>query len=232
MAERAYFDWNAMAPLREEARAAMYAALALTGNASSVHAEGRSARRMIEQARDNIARLVGGESSNVTFTSNATEANGLALTPAIEIGGRREPRDRLFVVPSAAKSAICRQGGLHALEEHDVVRAGAARPAEGQGARHHLRVADRPLVGLPGPHRPAQHQRQPLDPEVLRDEPVLGLDVVAHVDPGEAGAVVGRVVVIVVAPTPSIARRRSTRPVFGRTFSRPSFTSSWPKSTM
>ena len=46
MTERAYFDWNATAPLREEARAAMGAALDLTGNASSVHAEGRAARRV------------------------------------------------------------------------------------------------------------------------------------------------------------------------------------------
>jgi len=90
MADRAYFDWNATAPLREEAREAVCAALALTGNASSVHAEGRAARRLIEQAREEVARLVGAKSRNVTFTSGATEANVLALTPAIEIGGRRE----------------------------------------------------------------------------------------------------------------------------------------------
>ena len=97
MADRAYFDWNATAPLREEAREAMHRALALTGNASSVHAEGRSARRHIEQAREEVARLVGAESRNITFTSSATEANALALTPAIEIGGRRDARDQLFV---------------------------------------------------------------------------------------------------------------------------------------
>ena len=97
MAERAYFDWNATAPLREEAREAMRAALELTGNASSVHAEGRAAHRLIEHAREDVARLVGAESSNVTFTSSATEANVMALTPAIEVGGRREARDRLFV---------------------------------------------------------------------------------------------------------------------------------------
>jgi len=97
MADRAYFDWNATAPLRQEAREAMWAALALTGNASSIHAEGRAARRLIEQAREDVARLTGAEGKNVTFTSGATEANALALTPAIEIGGRREPRDRLFI---------------------------------------------------------------------------------------------------------------------------------------
>jgi cysteine desulfurase len=97
MAHRAYFDWNATAPLREEARKAMHAALALTGNASSVHAEGRAARHLIEQAREEVAGLVGAASRNVIFTSGATEANALALTPAIEVGGRREACDRLFV---------------------------------------------------------------------------------------------------------------------------------------
>ena len=97
MSERAYFDWNATAPLRQEARAAMVSTLELTGNASSVHAEGRAARRLVEQAREQVAALAGAEAKNVTFTSGATEANMLALTPAIGIGGRKEPRDRLFV---------------------------------------------------------------------------------------------------------------------------------------
>jgi cysteine desulfurase len=97
MAERAYFDWNATAPLRAPARAAMLQALELTGNASSVHAEGRAARRMVEEARARVAALVGAQPKNVTFTAGATEANMLALTPALEIGGRKELRDRLFV---------------------------------------------------------------------------------------------------------------------------------------
>src|SRR4029079_6591503 len=96
MADRAYFDWNANTPLREEAREAVCAALALTGNASSVHAEGRAARRLVEQARDDVARLGGAETTHLTFPSGASESNALALTPAIEIGGRREPRDRLL----------------------------------------------------------------------------------------------------------------------------------------
>ena len=109
MSERAYFDWNATAPLRQEARAAMVAALDLTGNASSVHAEGRAARRLVEEAREQVAGLVGAEAKNVTFTSGATEANMLALTPAIEIGGRKALRDRLFV--SAIEHPSVRSGG-------------------------------------------------------------------------------------------------------------------------
>jgi cysteine desulfurase len=75
----------------------MWAALGATGNASSIHAEGRAARRIIEQAREEVAGLVGAETKNVIFTSSATEANALALTPAIEVGGCREARDRLFI---------------------------------------------------------------------------------------------------------------------------------------
>ena len=107
MSERAYFDWNATAPLREEARAAMVAALALTGNASSVHGEGRAARHAVEEAREKVANLVGAEARNVTFTSGATEANMLALTPALEISGLKARRDRLFV--SAHRASVGRQ---------------------------------------------------------------------------------------------------------------------------
>jgi cysteine desulfurase len=114
LAERAYFDWNATAPLREEARAAMGAALAFTGNASSVHEEGRAVRRLIEKAREQVAQLLRADAKNVIFTSGATEANMLALTPALEIAGRKEPRDRLFM------SAI----------EHPSVRAGGRFPRE------------------------------------------------------------------------------------------------------
>ena len=65
MSERAYFDWNATAPLREEARSAMVEALGLTGNASSVHTEGRAARRLVEEARAQVAALTGAEPKNV-----------------------------------------------------------------------------------------------------------------------------------------------------------------------
>src|SRR6185312_17213937 len=109
MAERLYFDWNATAPLRKEARAAISAALELTGNASSVHAEGRAVRQLVEEARARVAALVGAEPRNVTFTSGATEANTLALTPMIDVGGRKEPRDRLFV--SAVEHPSVRAGG-------------------------------------------------------------------------------------------------------------------------
>src|SRR5262249_42039109 len=86
MTERIYLDWNATAPLRSEARAAALAALDVIGNPSSVHGEGRAARRLIEQAREQVAALVGAEPRNVVFTSGGTEANMLALVP---LGGER-----------------------------------------------------------------------------------------------------------------------------------------------
>src|SRR5262245_52680537 len=110
--KRAYFDWNATAPLRAEARGALTVALGLTGNPSSVHAEGRAVRRLMEQAREQVASLIGADPKNVIFTSGATEANMLALTPALEISGRKEPRDRLFV--SAIEHPSVRSGGRFA----------------------------------------------------------------------------------------------------------------------
>ncbi len=72
---RTYLDWNATAPLRPQARAAMVEALDLVGNPSSVHTEGRRARRLLDEAREKVARLVGAEPDEVVFTSGASEAN-------------------------------------------------------------------------------------------------------------------------------------------------------------
>jgi cysteine desulfurase len=76
---RTYLDYNATTPLRAEAKAAMVGAFDVIGNPSSVHAEGRRARALIEAARESVARLVGARPSEVVFTSGASEANSLAL---------------------------------------------------------------------------------------------------------------------------------------------------------
>ena len=76
---RLYLDWNATAPLRPEARAAMTAAMDVVGNPSSVHAEGRAARALVEKARAQVAAALGAEGADVVFTSGATEAAALAL---------------------------------------------------------------------------------------------------------------------------------------------------------
>src|SRR5579863_7488617 len=93
---RAYLDHNATTPLRECARTAMLAALDLAGNASSVHAEGRAARAEVESARDELASLIGTAAKNIVFTSGATEALNLALTPELELGRERAAFDILL----------------------------------------------------------------------------------------------------------------------------------------
>ncbi len=71
---RSYLDHNATSPLRPQARAAMLAALEVAGNPSSIHAEGRAARALIETARGEVAALVGVRAEDVVFTSGGTEA--------------------------------------------------------------------------------------------------------------------------------------------------------------
>ena len=86
MASRAYLDYNATAPIRRSAAAAVSEALQLGGNPSSVHAFGRAARARLEDARDSVAALAGARPEQLVFTSGGTEANNLALTWAL--GGR------------------------------------------------------------------------------------------------------------------------------------------------
>ena len=146
MSERAYFDWNATAPLRPEAREALVAALELTGNASSVHAEGRAARALVEKARTQVAALVGAEAKNVTFTASATEANMLALTPHLETGGRKEPRDRLFV--SAIEHPSVLSGGRFAAAQVEKLPVTADGLVDLDALRSALAQAERPLVSV------------------------------------------------------------------------------------
>lgn len=110
---RTYLDWNASAPLRPQARDAMVAALAVTGNPSSVHAEGREARRLVTEARAALAAALGAEQRDVIFTSGGTEANATALAPGLRRSGGPAVT-RLLV------SAI----------EHPSVLAGGQFPAE------------------------------------------------------------------------------------------------------
>ena len=124
MSGRAYFDWNATTPLRDEARRAMIDALDLPGNASSVHAEGREARKWIEGARTAIAHAVGALPKNLVFTSGGTEANALALAPGLRRDGA--PAVERLVV-SAIEHASVLAGGRFpqaAIERIGVTRDG------------------------------------------------------------------------------------------------------------
>ncbi|MDF0581112.1 cysteine desulfurase family protein [Bradyrhizobium yuanmingense] len=119
MPNRVYLDWNATTPLRPEARAAMVAAFDLVGNPSSVHAEGREARRLVEEARATLAAAVGAQPRNVVFTSAGTEANALALSPGLR-GPSGGPVERLLV--SALEHASVLAGGRFAADKIELIQ--------------------------------------------------------------------------------------------------------------
>jgi cysteine desulfurase len=119
MPSRIYLDWNATTPLRPEARSAMLAASELIGNPSSVHAEGREARRLVEDARALLATSVGALPRNVVFTSAGTEANALALSPGLR-GPSGGPVERLLV--SAVEHASVLAGGRFPADRIGQVR--------------------------------------------------------------------------------------------------------------
>jgi cysteine desulfurase len=114
MAKRVYLDWTATTPLRPEARAAMEAAWEFSGNPSSVHAEGRQARRLVEDARAAVASALGAVPRNVVFTSGGTEANVSALSPGLR-AGPNAPVQRLLI--SAIEHASVLTGGRFAPDE-------------------------------------------------------------------------------------------------------------------
>ncbi len=106
---RIYLDWNATAPLLPCVRDALLHAFDLSGNPSSVHKEGRAARMAVESARRNVANLVGAQASHVVFTSGATEAANLVLTPDYKMGRSALRIGRLYV--SAIEHPAVREGG-------------------------------------------------------------------------------------------------------------------------
>jgi cysteine desulfurase len=139
MPGRVYLDWNATTPLRNEAREAMAAAWDLCGNPSSVHAEGRQARKLVEDARAIVAGAVGAVPRNVVFTSGGTEANALALESGLRRGS--SPAVERLVV-SAIEHASVLAGGRFAAQATSIV--GVTRA--GRLDLEHLRAA---LEGKP-----------------------------------------------------------------------------------
>ena len=139
MPERVYLDWNATTPLRPEAKAAMADAWELSGNPSSVHAEGRQARRLVEDARTIVAKAVGAVPRNVTFTSGGTEANAVALVPGV----RRAPEppvQRLLI--SAIEHTSVLSGGRFGPDT--IARIGVTRPGLIDLEQLRVALADRP----------------------------------------------------------------------------------------
>ncbi len=104
----------------------MTAALELSGNASSVHAEGRAQRALVERARESVAKLVGAKPASVIFTSNGSEANAAAMHGAIAGAALSEDRKLQKRVTRLFVSGI----------EHDSVRAMAASLMESTPGLH------------------------------------------------------------------------------------------------
>src|SRR5260221_9577681 len=121
MVDRVYLDWNATTPLRPEAKQAMTAAWEISGNPSSVHTEGRQARRLVEDARAAIAAAVGARPHDVVFASGGTEANALALTPGLR-RGTGQGVQRLLV---------------SAIEHTSVLAGGRVAARAGRRLQHH-----------------------------------------------------------------------------------------------
>jgi cysteine desulfurase len=126
-----YLDWNATAPLRPEAAAAAAAALQLCGNPSSVHRGGRAARRVVEDARDAVARLLDAAPDMVVFTSGGTEANHLALRGS----GRRRvlvsavEHDSVLQAVADAERIPVDGNGIVRLDRLDAMLAAGSLPA-------------------------------------------------------------------------------------------------------
>ncbi|VUX47778.1 Cysteine desulfurase [Candidatus Defluviicoccus seviourii] len=131
MQEPTYLDYNAGAPLKPAARAAMVEALAVTCNPSSVHAFGRAARRIIEAARRDVAVLLNAPPSAVIFTSGATEANNAALkaaAPGRVLVSAIEHLSILAAVPQAQRLPVLPSGVIDLAALEDVLA--GPEPAE------------------------------------------------------------------------------------------------------
>ena len=144
---RAYLDWNATAPLRAQARAAMLAALELVGNPSSVHAEGRAARRAIEQARAQVAAWSARIPADVVFTSGGTEANATGLVARHGLPAPATPGFDRLLVSAIEHPSVC--AGRPFRD-----RKGCANSGDRSGDRRSRRAAScaagsgRPLVSV------------------------------------------------------------------------------------
>ena len=132
MTDPVYLDHNATSPLRPEAAHAVATASAIVGNPSSVHRFGREARRVVEDARESVAALVGAEPGDVVFTSGGTEANNLAL--------RGAGRERVLV------SAVEHVSVLEAAADRDVVTVDAQGVVDLRALETRLAADRRPAL--------------------------------------------------------------------------------------
>ena len=136
----AYLDHAATTPMLPSALAAMAEQLSVVGNASSLHTSGRSARRVVEESRERLAKAIGARPSEVVFTSGGTESDNLAVTGAFQARRQQDPaRTRLVVsgiehhaVLDCVEHLVSREGATVTWVEPDaqgVVSAAAVRAA-------------------------------------------------------------------------------------------------------
>jgi cysteine desulfurase len=175
MSRRVYLDWNATTPLRQQAREAMAAAWDLCGNPSSVHAEGREARRLVEDARAVVAGAMGADARDVVFTSGGTEANALALTPGLR-RSTSPPVERLVV--SAIEHASVLAGGRYPADKVDVL--GVTRSGVVDLDQLRARVADGPPALVSVMH--ANNETGAIQPVAEIADIVHGAGGLLHVD--------------------------------------------------
>ena len=142
---RVYLDHNATSPLRPEARSAALSALERAANPSSVHAEGRRARAIVEAARAGVAASVGARPEGVVFTSGATEAANLALSPDLVCDGEAG-FDRLLV--SATEHAAVLRGHRFSAEAVTVLPVGPDGTLDLAALRGALAEGGRLLVAV------------------------------------------------------------------------------------
>ncbi len=148
LSDRAYLDHNATSPLRQRVCESMMDAMNLAGNPSSVHAEGRKARSVVELSREKIAALVGADPQDVMFTSGGTEANITALSPGLVarseadrakalcfvssvehpsvLAGGRFPPSQVIKIPVTPDGVVDLEAFIDLLDTHDIV------PGEGE----------------------------------------------------------------------------------------------------
>ncbi|MGR6972867.1 cysteine desulfurase family protein [Streptomyces cynarae] len=113
----AYLDHAATTPMLPEAAEALTAHLGVTGNASSLHASGRRARRTVEEARETLAEALGARPSEVVFTSGGTEADNLAVKGLFWARRAADPaRTRVLASPVEHHAVL---DAVHWLGEHE-----------------------------------------------------------------------------------------------------------------
>ncbi len=197
MSNRSYLDHNATAPLRPEARDAMIAALDCMGNPSSIHAEGRAARAIVENARETVARVFGVKPAAVTFTSERDGSGELAFAASrgsearrfggrtsLRVEGHRFPNEDVHVMPVSPQGVVELEALEQCLAPRAIVAVQAANNETGVDPAHcgnrracesakgaHLRLRCR--AGR-GPHSSSRSRRGGcavlLRPQVRRPE--------------------------------------------------------------